>query len=72
MKTLRALELITGMATGLLALVATVGVIRPKLGPDLVEVALYFGPAALVCTGSYLHTVQRQTKGFVMVLSKRL
>lgn len=69
MTALRKVELISGITTGLLALVVLCTVLRPPLVTDfLALLPFYVGPAVLVSFGSYIHAIRQTTRGLVMLM----
>lgn len=66
---LRTVELISGIATGLLSLVVSCSLALPRsLLEFLGLLPFYLGPALLVAVGSYLHAIRRRSSGLVMLL----
>ena len=79
MTVLRKVELISGIATGLLALFSpssfslilfVLGAfsVKEKLFGLLYLFVTYIGPAMLIAIGSYTHAVRRRASGFVMIM----
>ena len=79
MTALRKVELISGIATGFLALFSPSSfslavfvfsdfTFKEKLSGLLSLLVTYIGPAILVAIGSYIHAVRQRASGVVMVL----
>jgi len=66
---MRKLEVICGIATGLLAVIVTIIVKCPSFANDIVGNVIYIGLGLLVLVGASLHVGQWRTTGFVLLLA---
>lgn len=64
----RKIELISGVLTGVLAVVVSVTYLVPRYGLDFFEVGLYLAPALLVSVGAYIHTLRGRSSGRILLL----
>src|SRR2546425_10630894 len=62
------IEVISGTATAILAIVIAIIVRCPGFANDVGSIGIYIGLALLVAIGSYVHAAQRKTAGLVMLL----
>src|SRR5262245_60904108 len=62
------IEVISGSATALSAIIIAIIVRCPVFANDVGGIGIHIGLALLVATGSYVHAAQRKTAGLVMLL----
>jgi|SRR5882762_5077748 len=69
MTNLRKVELLSGILTGVLALVVSCTLAPPRSILEFLELLpFYVGPALLVTVGSYFHAVRLKIRGLVTLL----